>query len=917
MNKINELACVAAESKPDIILVTESWCHPGIADSYLSINGYQLQPELRVDRSDTANGIGGGLLVYSRDGLDILPCDKVLKFDQYAKFTVNNCGITNTIFLIYRSPSSTDIEGLAGIIKSAPNNTLFVGDFNLPGINWENWTGSGRVGDFLDAAGENFFEQLVTFPTHLKGNILDLVLSNSTGDVHSVTAEGRLGKSDHTMIRIQLQGQPAKVPVSCGPNWAKADWDGMRGDLADTDWYSLLREQNTEEAWESIKGRLTSLTAKFVPLQRRRPPDRPIWMNKEILRAMSRKKRLWRKLRRGDNSTEYNEAEKKLRNLIRNAKRNLEKKLAKDKGNSRPFYAYLKQKTTTRAAVGPLRDQDNSVVTDSMGMAKILNQFFSSVFTEEGTDPVPEVSGNYQFSESLRNVNFRVRDTRELIKKLKTRGAPGPDGITARLLQELAWEISPALTILFRKSMAEGSVPADWRRANVTPIFKKGSKSDPGNYRPVSLTSICGKLMEGHIKREITRHLTDNNLLLSTQHGFMSGKSCTTNLLEFMEMATKAADEGLSLDVVYLDFAKAFDKVPKKRLLKKLQSHGIQGPLLAWVEAWLTGREQRVVLNGECSEWADVLSGVPQGSLLGPPLFSVYINDIDYEVRLLITLLLKFADDTKLGQLIRNQQDSIRLQECLDKLMEWAARWGMAFNTKKCKVMHIGKHNPRHQYTMGGHVLDTTEEERDIGVQMSSNLKPGGQCGKAAMTANRVLGQVSRAFHYRDKETFVKVYKLYILPHLEFAVPAWCPWTKTDADALEKVQRRAVNMVSGLKSRDYSDRLKELGMPTLTQRREELDMTEMFKIMTKKSAVDPNIWFESASRDGVMTRQAADPLNVMIPAARLDIRKNFFSVRVCDKWNSLPSEIKNSANVKIFKNSYRRYMSTCPPQATD
>jgi hypothetical protein len=143
------------------------------------------------------------------------------------------------------------------------------------------------------------------------------------------------------------------------------------------------------------------------------------------------------------------------------------------------------------------------------------------------------------------------------------------------------------------------------------------------------------------------------------------------------------------------------------------------------------------------------------------------------------------------------------------------------------------------------------------------------------------------------------------------------PMDKTNADALEKAQRRAMSMVSGLKPQDYNKRLKELEMPTLTQRREELDMTEMFKIMTEKSALDPNIWFEKASRDGVVMRQAADPLNVKILAARLDLSKNFFSVRVCDKWNSLQSEIKNSENVKSFKTSYSRYMGTCPPQAKE
>lgn len=352
------------------------------------------------------------------------------------------------------------------------------------------------------------------------------------------------------------------------------------------------------------------------------------------------------------------------------------------------------------------------------------------------------------------------------------------------------------------------------------------------------------------------------------------------------------------------------------RLLRKLQAHGITGSVLRWIDSWLTGRQQRVVLNGEGSTWADVLSGVPQGSLLGPVLFTIYINDIDL-LALLITLLLKFADDTKLGQIVRSKTDAKNLQDCLDNLMEWAAKWGMAFNTKKCKVMHIGRHNPRTPYHMGGEILETTEEERDIGVLTSCNLKPSGQCAKAANTANAVLGQINRAFHFRDRWTFIRLYKLYVRPHLEFAAPAWCPWNQADIEYLEKVQRRAVKMVSGLGSMSYEERLKELGMETLRERREELDMVETFKIMNGISNVQPGIWFDSATAPdgGRVTRQAADPLNVRVAGARLDIRKHFFSVRVCEKWNSLPSDMKTCKNAKQFKTAYQKLKRSSPPQA--
>jgi hypothetical protein len=360
----------------------------------------------------------------------------------------------------------------------------------------------------------------------------------------------------------------------------------------------------------------------------------------------------------------------------------------------------------------------------------------------------------------------------------------------------------PALVLIFRRSIQHGEVPDDWKQANVTPIFKKGAKSDPGNYRPVSLTSVCCKILESVIRDAMMSHLLENNLLKQSQHGFMPRKSCCTNLLEFFEAATSAVDKGKPFDVVFLDFAKAFDKVPRERLLEKLRAHGVRGRLLTWIRAWLTGRRQRVVLNGESSDWEEVLSGVPQGSVLGPPLFTVFIDDIDLVVEL-IDILRKFADDTKLGNTASSPEDKEKLQLALDKLCEWARTWGMQFNIKKCKVMHLGFNNEEHTYFMDGHQLEVTEEERDIGVSVMKNLKQAAQCKKAARTAQVVLSQISRAFHYRDRNVFLKLYVQYVRPHLEFASPVWSPWLESDKELLEKIQKRAVNMVSGLKANSY------------------------------------------------------------------------------------------------------------------
>ena len=236
------------------------------------------------------------------------------------------------------------------------------------------------------------------------------------------------------------------------------------------------------------------------------------------------------------------------------------------------------------------------------------------------------------------------------------------------------------------------------------------------------------------------------------------------------------------------------------------------------------------MLNGKFSSWADVLSGVPQGSVLGPLLFIIFINDLDDSVTM-IDVVKKFADDTKVGQVMVTEEDRLKLQSALDALSDWAGTWGMSFNVKKCKIMHLGNKNPKHLFSMGGETLGSTEEEKDIGVTVTSNLKPTAQCARAARTAQAVLGQISRAFHYRDCHVFVRLYQQYVRPHLEFSTQAWSPWTEADKSVLEKVQRRAVGMVSGLKAATYEARVKELGLQSLEERRHQADMCMMHKIL--------------------------------------------------------------------------------------
>ena len=484
---------------------------------------------------------------------------------------------------------------------------------------------------------------------------------------------------------------------------------------------------------------------------------KPKWLTKEVVKLLKQKKNAWRTARLYRNKetlARYEQLERDVKTKIRKAKRNMEKELSKstDK-NGNKFRNYIKSKTKVKTSLGPLKNAEGTLTAEDKEMASILKNFFSGVFSEEDLDHM--TVKQRETEKELEMVCIDTKKIAQKIKKLRGDSAAGPDNINPGMLKELGQELAEPLSRIFYRSLNEGEVPEDWKTANVTPIYKKGAKSDPGNYRPVSLTSVPCRILESIIKDELMKHLTDNKLIKDSQHGFMQGKSCSTNLVEFLEKVTKTVDGGKPVDVFYLDFAKAFDKVPRERLLLKLHAKGVSGRLLNWIRIWLTNRTQQVKIGGQSSEKCKVKSGVPQGTVLGPPLFTVFIDDLD-DYAVLIELLIKFADDTKGFKEINGPEDRKSLQETLDNLYEWARIWGMSFNVKKCKIMHIGHKNPNYEYFINGEKLMEVEEERDIGVLVHKSLKPTRHCKKAAATAGAVLKTISRNFHYRDRNIFLR-----------------------------------------------------------------------------------------------------------------------------------------------------------------
>ena len=709
MNKLNELKALVDVFKPDIVAITETWFDDKTAGN---IAGYNV---FRRDRGSR----GGGVAIYVSDQLESsdVTSDKLITQQVEQTWCVIKLGKERLLVgCIYRPTAEADARIFEAIAEAARMVTrkqvtgmIVLGDFNYSSIDWSRPDcplsdgKDNQAPAFIQALEESHLSQMVDFPTfqtspvHL-GNTLDLLITDEPNRVYELKPGPILGKIEHAHLSIEFklatEQSRNKQFRSDKFRYRSGRYEEMSEYLRSIEWTSRLTAGSMQQSYDNFLIEYSSACNRFIPTRHKATVAREPWMTKDIKALIRKKREQWYSYLASSKKghpehaaaqhIEYKRTAKATKRRVDAAVQEHELQLttlAKD--NPKLLYAYINKNRSVRSQIRSMTTRDGNRTTEPNEIANILNDHFESVFNKSEQPATAKMTKRTNEKYDLDPTNFvSEHDLSELIRALDSSKSMGRDGVSPFVLKSCADAFATPLRILFTKSLACGQLPEQWRTANVTPLFKKGSKMEASNYRPVSLTSVPCKLMERVVKGLMTKHLHDHGLIAVEQHGFVANRACVTNLLETQDIITRAQEEGLDVDVLYTDFSKAFDRVPTVKLIDKLKAYGFGSTTTKWIASFLSDRSQRVVLGETESESCPIRSGVVQGSVLGPLLFIIYINDLPAELTNTTKI---YADDGKIICILTDEEKQANtMQRDIDKLKKWCHEWEMQLNRGKC-----------------------------------------------------------------------------------------------------------------------------------------------------------------------------------------------------------------------------------------
>lgn len=941
--KVDMLRERAVSSGAAVIGVVESHLRDDICDAEVNMEGFQLY---RADR--TRGRKKGGAALYIRNDLaSSLTVITAASDGVVEHLAVWIRQLNLVVVVVYRPPTCemtnfgpsldlirSKIEGLGTPMQ----NIVILGDFNFPSMCWKKGAMYGGTNEsrlqvaYLQSFMEDFaLEQCVTEATR-QSNILDLFITNNSELIRAITVEDTI-MSDHRLISVRADlgigpAQPDNRQLRGGilgtVNFKSSltDWESMRQELGGVDWEARLSGKSAQNIYLELCGVLHEICPRHAPLRRTPkqaksiPRDRKILMRK---RTRTRKRLLLTSetLERQRLITKDAEIELKLTQSHKLEAAKLEERaVVAIRENPKSFYGYVRTKSTTKSMIGPFQ-VDGRLVSDPMEKSVILKAQYESAFSipvseEAGSDVDQAESGDLV---SLGDLYFSENDIVESIKELNPSSASGPDGVPAVLLRNCREELKLPLYRLWRTSLDTGSLPDEMKLGIITPIFKGGERELPKNYRPIALTSHIVKVFEKIVVKKLSEYLEGAGLFNDNQHGFRHGKSCLSQLLEHQRRILEARGRGRAVDVIYLDFAKAFDKVDHKILLRKLSLMGVGGGLLDWIQSFLTNRRQAVAVDGCCSPESTVVSGVPQGSVLGPLLFLVHISDIDSGLR--FSQASSFADDTRLLMEVAGEQNCEDLQEDLNRIYEWARENNMCFNSSKFELLRYGPHpDASYEYkTSDGHGICQKHSLRDLGVTMEDGGGFGEHLGGLVSRCRRQMGWIWRTFKTREPTAMLTLFRSLVLPLAEYCCQLWCPSAQGQITLLEGIQRTFTARIIGFQHLDYWERLEALSLFSLQRRRERYLIIYVWKIIVGlvPNFLDQCLRISTKEHIRLGRLCVVPPFNSRALASVRTMHERSFSVMGPRLFNCLPMDLRAyEGTVDGFKAKLGLFLKTVP-----
>lgn len=924
-NKLGELHFHLNAYNPDIVCITETWLQTSTPDSVvISDTDYSI---FRKDRCNNREG-GGVCILVNNSTVKAVPIHIPAKFDSLELVAVDIVSTESSfrLFVVYRPPSTSDYDPLSSSYTSLlceciesllPLNSTFVlcGDFNFPKINWSNnynvlTNANSCSGIFLNLYYKYVLSQFVTQSTRYatstrNGSILDLVFCNDRNFVFNTTVDAPFCTSDHGIVSFNVIRHIQYTSKGAATfDFRNADWANLSVYLDSIDFFSLFENcADTETIFSSFYSVLYNGFKDFVPVRKSITLSRSStfypYKIRKLLNIKAHRWRIYKHLKTADSLQKFKLSASECRSAIYNLHVEREN-LIIDSENVGKFFNYANRKFSCKSSVGPLKTSDGSLTTDPVRKSELLQSVFSSAFTHDNRLLPPCSRSNTNNVNKLNTIIFTPTLIKRVIRRINGKAKGGPDDIPPLFFKQCCNQLASPLAFIFNQSMNHCYLPPVWLRAFITPIFKKGDNTEPSNYRPIALTCTMCKIMETVIKDQLLDFLVNKNLISKHQHGFMRNRSTTTNLLECTHDWIVGLANCSNIDVIYIDFSKAFDSIVFSKLLVKLEQCGLEGNLINWISAFLHGRTQRVVLENCFSSVADVISGVPQGSVLGPILFLVFINDV-VSTCCSNTTVKMFADDLKLYSIYNSADGISNLQQSLDQLVTWSNMWQLKINISKCHVLSIrskSKTNTSNQYLLDGVLLKNVSSATDLGVNIDTNLSFKLHISTLITKALQRVGIFFRGFSSRRLDIVRKTFTTYIRPLLEYNSIVWNPSHKYLIDKLENVQRQFTKRIASLSHLTYHERLSVLELEPLELRRLRFDLIQYYKIFNNLTCLNHTDFFryyQPSSSSRKSSPSLIKPLN-----SPNYLLTSFF-YRTIDCWNSLPSELRHMTSLNVFK----------------